>query len=113
MLRGDGLPDAYIEVKSVTLSRRPGLAEFPDSVTARGAKHLDELARVAQSGHRAIMLYLVQRTDCTQFTLASDIDPKYAAAYAQAFRAGVETMCYDARITPDGVDLNAPMTIAI
>ncbi|MEP2844813.1 MAG: DNA/RNA nuclease SfsA, partial [Alphaproteobacteria bacterium] len=77
LLRGDGLPDAYVEVKSVTLSRQTGLAEFPDSVTTRGAKHLGELARMAQAGHRAVLLYLVQRTDCTQMTLAADIDPTY------------------------------------
>ncbi len=113
LLRGDGLPDAYVEVKSVTLSRQPGLAEFPDSVTARGAKHLDELARVVQSGHRAVMLYLVQRTDCTRFALAADIDPAYADAYAHAFRAGVETLCYGTHITPSGIDVNAPLTVAI
>lgn len=113
LLRGAGLPDAYIEVKSVTLSRQPGLAEFPDSVTARGAKHLDELARVVQRGHRAAMLYLVQRTDCTRFALASDIDPTYANAYAQASRAGVETLCYDTHITPSGVAVCAPVTVAI
>ncbi|MEL7132402.1 MAG: DNA/RNA nuclease SfsA, partial [Pseudomonadota bacterium] len=71
LLQGDDLPDAYVEVKSVTLSRQPGLAEFPDSVTLRGAKHLHELARMAQAGHRAVMLYLVQRTECDRFTLAA------------------------------------------
>ena len=67
-------------MKSVTLSRETGLAEFPDSVTARGAKHLGELARMAQAGHRAVLLYLVQRTDCSAFSVAADIDPAYAAA---------------------------------
>ena len=80
LLSGEGLPDAYVEVKSVTLSRQNGLAEFPDSVTARGAKHLDELATIARAGQRAVMLYLVQRTDCTRFTLANDIDYTYAVA---------------------------------
>ena len=79
LLSGDG-PDAYVEVKSVTLSRQAGVAEFPDSVTARGAKHLAELARMVDEGHRAIMFYLVQRTDCNVVTLASDIDPAYKAA---------------------------------
>lgn len=113
LLRGEGLPDAYVEVKSVTLSRRRGMAEFPDSVTARGAKHLDELGRVVQSGHRAMMLYLVQRTDCTEFTLASDIDPTYADAYTRAFRAGVETLCYGTHISPEGVTVTTPITVAI
>ncbi len=101
LLSAPGLPDAYVEVKSVTLSRQPGLAEFPDSVTARGTKHLGELAAMAARGHRAIMLYLVQRTDCDRFTLAADIDPAYAAAFEAA--AGVERLIVGSRITPDGV----------
>ncbi len=111
LLQGDGLPDAYVEVKSVTLSRTPGLAEFPDSVTARGAKHLGELARMAQAGHRAVMLYLVQRTDCDRFALAADIDPAYAAAYAHASGAGVETLCLGTHISPDGVTVAAPIPV--
>ena len=113
LLSGDGLPDAYVEVKSVTLARQPGLAEFPDSVTARGAKHLAELARMAQAGHRAVMLYLVQRTDCDRFTLAADIDPAYAAAYAAASGAGVETLCLRTHITPQGVQVGAPIAVAL
>ncbi|MCX8954248.1 DNA/RNA nuclease SfsA [Ruegeria sp. NA] len=103
LLSGPGLPDAYIEVKSVTLSRQPGLAEFPDSVTARGTKHLGELAQMAAQGHRAIMLYLVQRTDCDRFALAADIDPAYAAAFEAAQAMGVERMICGTRISPDGV----------
>ncbi|WP_170571511.1 DNA/RNA nuclease SfsA [Ruegeria atlantica] len=103
LLTQPGLPDAYVEVKSVTLSRQPGLAEFPDSVTARGTKHLGELAAMAAQGHRAIMLYLVQRTDCDQFTLAVDIDPAYAAAFQAAQIQGVERLVYGTRISPEGV----------
>lgn len=106
LLTQDGLPDAYVEVKSVTLSRQEGLAEFPDSVTARGTRHLTELARMAELGHRAIMLYLVQRTDCDRFALAADIDPTYAAAFNDARAAGVERLVYDTRITPDSVEIN-------
>ncbi|MEP1355434.1 MAG: DNA/RNA nuclease SfsA [Tateyamaria sp.] len=113
LLQGDGLPDAYVEVKSVTLSRAPGLAEFPDSVTARGAKHLGELARVVEAGHRAVMLYLVQRTDCSQFTLAGDIDATYATAYAAARHAGVETLCLGTYITPQGIKVAEPIDIDI
>lgn len=103
LLCGTGLPDAYVEVKSVTLMRKAGLAEFPDSVTARGAKHLEELTHMVQAGHRSIMLYLVQRNDCNRFKLADDIDPAYAAAYAKARAAGVEVLCYATKITPNGV----------
>jgi sugar fermentation stimulation protein A len=103
LLSADGLPDAYVEVKSVTLSRAPGLAEFPDSVTARGAKHLGELARVAAAGHRAVLFYLVQRTDCARVSVARDIDPTYGAALGAALHAGVEVIAYDTRITPEEI----------
>ena len=111
LLSAPDLPDAYVEVKSVTLSRQQGLAEFPDSVTARGAKHLGELARMAGLGHRAVMLYLVQRTDCTGFTLAADIDPAYAAAYRIARTAGVETLCFDTDISPQGVKIRRTLAV--
>ena len=113
LLQEDGLPDVYVEVKSVTLSRQPGLAEFPDSVTARGAKHLAELAAMVGQGHRAVMLYLVQRTDCTRFALAADIDPAYAVAFAAARSAGVETLCLGTHITPQGVEVAGPLDVVI
>jgi sugar fermentation stimulation protein A len=92
-------PSAYVEVKNVHLSRTERLAEFPDSVTARGAKHLAELAAMAASGHRAIMVYLIQRSDAAEFALARDIDPAYAAAFDLARQAGVETIAYDCRLS--------------
>ncbi|KAJ56982.1 sugar fermentation stimulation protein [Actibacterium mucosum KCTC 23349] len=104
LLTGGPKP-VFVEVKSVTLSRQPGLAEFPDSVTARGTKHLGELAQVAQDGAVAVMLYLVQRTDCTRMQLADDIDPKYAAAFAEARAAGVQAMAIGTAISPDGITL--------
>ncbi len=75
LLSGDSRPDAYVEVKNIHLSRTKGLAEFPDCVTARGAKHLRELSDMVATGHRAIMVFLVQRGDTTGFALARDIDP--------------------------------------
>lgn len=111
LLRGDGLKDAYVEVKSVTLSRQDGLAEFPDSVTARGTKHLGELASMVEQGHRAVMLYLVQRTDCDRMTLAADIDPAYAAAFAKARTAEVEVLCYDTQISPEGIELGTRLPV--
>lgn len=104
LLSGAG-PDTYVEVKSVTLSRAPGLAEFPDSVTARGLKHLEELSKVAQSGARAVMFYLVQRTDCDRVAIAGDIDPAYHAGLMRARAAGVEVMAMDCRISPEGISL--------
>lgn len=111
LLKQDGLPDCYVEVKSVTLSRKPGLAEFPDSVTARGTKHLQELSRMVAEGHRAVMLYLIQRTDCNRFQLAADIDPAYARAFSAAADAGVERLVYTSHITPTGVSLSGPSGI--
>lgn len=113
LLQGAGLPDAYVEVKSVTLMREQGLAEFPDSVTTRGTKHLHELTKMVEQGHRAVMLYLVQRTDCKEFKLASDIDPAYAAAYKSATAAGVEVICIGTKITPDGVWLAQALEVLV
>jgi len=113
LLRQDGLQDAYVEVKSVTLSRQAGLAEFPDSVTARGTKHLGELAAMVGQGHRAVMFYLVQRTDCERMTLAGDIDPAYAAAFEAARTAGIEVLCYDTKISPDGIELGRPVPLTL
>ena len=92
LLSGIGRRDCYLEVKSVTLMRTAGHAEFPDSVTARGAKHLGDLAAMVEQGHRAVLLFLVQRTDCTHLSVAGDLDPTYAAAFASAMDAGVEVM---------------------
>ncbi len=109
LLNATGLPDCYVEVKSVTLSRQPGLAEFPDSVTKRGTKHLSELAEMVKAGHRSVMLYLIQRTDCDRFTLAADIDPTYAATFAEAKAQGVQHLVYDTVISPVGIQIGKPI----
>jgi len=103
----------YVEVKNVHLMRTPGLAEFPDSVTARGAKHLGELADMVAEGHRAAMVFLVQRPDCDRLSLASDIDPAYAAAYAAAQKGGVETYAIGCDVRLDGIDAIRPVTVDI
>ncbi|PCI47182.1 MAG: DNA/RNA nuclease SfsA [Alphaproteobacteria bacterium] len=94
-----GDADCYVEVKSVTLSRKKSMAEFPDSVTARGTKHLKELSQMVADGHRAMMVYLIQRNDCTEFSIAADIDPIYAAALDAALYDGVEAVCYGCNLT--------------
>ena len=91
----------YVEVKNVHLMRQAGLAEFPDSVTARGAKHLVELEDMVRAGHRAVMVYLVQRPDCSELDFAADIDPAYAAALKQAMAGGVEAHAIGCEVTPE------------
>lgn len=112
LLSGGGRPDGYVEVKNVHLRRNGALAEFPDSVTARGAKHLRELAAIAAKGQRAVMLYLVQRTDCDRLAMAADLDPAYAQAFLAARAAGVEMLCYSTRIDRHGVTLGDRLGIA-
>ena len=110
-LTSPGRPDAYVEVKNVHLSRRKGLAEFPDSPTARGTRHLAELTDMAAAGRRAVMLYLVQRGDTQAFRLAGDVDPAYSAAFAKARAAGVEMMAYECGVALDGITLAGPLPI--
>jgi sugar fermentation stimulation protein A len=89
----------YVEIKNVHMMRKPGLAEFPDSVTERGAKHLRELAQMVKNGHRAVMLFLIQRSDARKLALARDIDPGYGAAFDAARVAGVEILAYRCRLS--------------
>lgn len=105
LLEAPDRPPCYVEVKNVHLSRKPGLAEFPDAVTKRGTKHLHELAGQVRAGGRAVMLYLVQRDDCDRFRLADDIDPAYAEAFAAARAAGVEALCHACRMTTAGIEI--------
>lgn len=102
----------YVEVKNVHLMRTPGLAEFPDSVTARGAKHLDEMADMVDQGARAAMVYLVQRPDCERLSLARDIDPAYGAAFDAARRRGVEAYAIGCRVTPQEIVADRLVSVA-
>ncbi|MBB4312771.1 sugar fermentation stimulation protein A [Roseospira marina] len=93
----------YVEIKNVHMKRDPGPgapAEFPDAVTARGAKHLDELVDMVAAGHRAVMVYLVQRGDCGALRIAGDIDPAYLEALERARSLGVEAVCLACTVTP-------------
>lgn len=103
LLSDDGKPDCYVEVKNVTLSRQAGIAEFPDAVTSRGAKHLDELADMVREGKRAVMVYLVQRSDASTFQLANDIDPAYGQAWEKATKAGVESIAMTCTMNDDEI----------
>jgi sugar fermentation stimulation protein A len=103
----------YVEIKNVHLMREAGLAEFPDSVTSRGAKHLDELSDMVREGHRAVMVYLIQRGDCDRFNLAGDVDPDYVAAYARGRAAGVEAIACRCAITPEGIVVDQLIPIVV
>nr|WP_319382593.1 DNA/RNA nuclease SfsA [uncultured Roseibium sp.] len=113
LLEGTGGARTYVEVKNVHLMRQAGLAEFPDSVTARGAKHLGELADMVGEGHRAAMVFLVQRPDCKRLSLAEDIDPAYASAFRAARDAGVDVYAIGCDVRLDGIDAVRPVEIAI
>jgi sugar fermentation stimulation protein A len=116
LLETDGRPPCYVEVKNVTMRRdltAVGPAEFPDAVTVRGAKHLDELAAMKAQGFRAVMLFLAQREDCRRFALAADIDPLYAAGLARARAAGVEMLCYGCRLSPLEIAIDRPIPLEL
>lgn len=101
----------YVEVKNVHMMRRHGLAEFPDSVTERGAKHLAEMSDMVREGHRAVMVFLVQRGDAERLNLARDVDPSYGAAFDAARSAGVDAVAIRCKVTP--VAIHADVIIPI
>ncbi|MBM3566199.1 MAG: DNA/RNA nuclease SfsA [Alphaproteobacteria bacterium] len=114
LLEGPKRPPCWVEVKNVTMKRDPSPAapaEFPDAVTARGAKHLAELSRVAKKGQRAVMVFLVQRGDANAFAPAADIDPAYARALAAAAGNGVEILCYGCRLNSREIKVTKPLAI--
>ncbi|MGP0093762.1 MAG: DNA/RNA nuclease SfsA [Xanthobacteraceae bacterium] len=111
LLAAEGRVPCYVEVKNVHLMRVAGLAEFPDCVTARGAKHLDELAAMVALGARAVMLFLIQIGSAQSFALARDIDPAYAGAFERARARGVEAFAHRCRIDCAGIKLDGPVAI--
>ncbi len=96
----------YVEIKNVHMMRRSGFAEFPDSVTERGAKHLAEMSDMVREGHRAVMIYLIQRADAKSFALARDMDPGYAAAFDAARAAGVEAIAVRCKLSPEAINVD-------
>lgn len=106
--RGD--EKVYVEVKNTTLAEG-SLAKFPDAVTTRGKKHLEELARVVEEGHRGVMLYCVSRDDVDSFTTAGEIDPNYAKTYAEVTAKGVEVLAYSTLVTPTSFELGERLTV--
>ena len=104
---------SWIEVKNCHLMRQPGLAEFPDSVTTRGAKHLRELARLVEAGQRAVLLFIIQRDDCDRLAFARDIDPGYAGAVRAAAQAGVEVHALRCHVDITSVRAIAPVPVEL
>jgi sugar fermentation stimulation protein A len=104
-----GAGRCYVEVKNVTLLADDGNYAFPDAVTERGRKHLNELIDVVKSGHRAAMLFVIPRSDGTAFRAAHEIDPNYAEALKAASEAGVEIHAWRAGVSPEAMRLDAPV----
>ena len=96
----------YVEIKNVHMMRKLGFAEFPDSVTERGAKHLAEMSDMVRAGHRAVMVFLIQRGDAKSLTLARDVDPGYGAAFDAAKAAGVETIAVRCKLSTQAITVD-------
>src|SRR6516162_3512203 len=111
LLESPARPPCHVEIKNVHLMRQPGLAEFPDAVTKRGAKHLLELREIVATGGRAVMLFLIQIGSAARFALARDIDPAYGQAFDSARAAGVEALARRCRLTRDGIEVGDPIPI--
>jgi len=102
---------SFIEVKNVTLSRKKGLAEFPDAVTTRGLKHINELENAGKKNYKIFIIFLIQRNDCEFFTIAKDIDPDYAKALKIAVKNKLNILCYDCKFSSKGIKLNKQIKI--
>lgn len=116
LLEAPGRAKCLVEIKSVTLKRGVGLqapVEFPDAVTARGVRHLNELADAVRSGARGVVLFLAQRSDSDRFTVAVDIDPAFGQALRSAVEAGVEALCYHCRVSLEAIRVDTPIGMAL
>lgn len=111
-LTDENRPDCYVEIKNTTL-REGDYATFPDAVTTRGQKHLEELILEVEKGNRAVMFYLAQRSDCNTFKPADSIDPEYGKILRKAVKAGVEVLCYACELDPTGITLAKPLKIEL
>ena len=96
----------FLEVKNVTLIRKEKIAEFPDAITSRGAKHLKELMNAKTKGYESYILYLIQTEDCKSFRIAKDIDEKYNLVFNEAIKSGVKILCYNCKLTNKEIKLN-------
>ncbi len=106
-------PTCYVEIKNVHMMLEPGVASFPDAVTTRGLKHLRELEAEVAKGNRAVMLYIIQRSDCQRFRPADEVDPDYAAGLRAAHTAGVEILAYSCHVCETEITLAHPLEITL
>ena len=104
---------AFVEVKNVTLSREPKIAEFPDAITSRGAKHIEELIKANKKGYEIYIAFIIQREDCNQFAIASDIDPEYSKLLSKAVKKKLNILCYDCKFSSKGIKLNKKIKFKI
>ena len=104
---------AFLEVKSVSLSRRKGLAEFPDAVTDRGKKHLENLILANEQGYESYLIFLIQIEKCKTFSIASDIDPVYFKVFKDALKKNVNVLCYDCKFSNKGIEINKKIDILL
>jgi len=109
LLTAEDRPPCWLEIKNCHLRRTGSLAEFPDCVAARSLKHLRELTAMVEAGERAVMLFVIQRTDCDAFAACAELDPAYAAGLTEAAARGVEVLAYGCEISPAGVRLAQPV----
>jgi sugar fermentation stimulation protein A len=109
LLEAPDRPPCWLEVKNCHLRRTGTLAEFPDCVAARSLKHLKELTAMVAAGQRAVMLFVIQRTDCDGFSACHDLDPAYAKGLTEAASRGVEVLAYACEITAEAVRVAAPV----
>jgi len=96
----------FLEVKNVTLNKNKNIAEFPDAITKRGTKHLNELCKAKKEGFESYILYLIQREDCKSFKIAEEIDKEYKRAFINALKNGVKILCYDCKINNEEIKVN-------
>ena len=104
---------AFVEVKNVTLMRKPKIAEFPDSITSRGAKHIEELIKARKKGYEVYIAFIVQREDCNKFAIADDIDPEYSKLLSKAVKKKLNILCYDCKFSSKGIKLNNKIKLKI
>ncbi len=112
LLLEQGEEKCFVEIKNCTLLEGT-VACFPDAVTSRGLKHIIELQGELRSGHRAVMFYLIQRTDANRFRPADHIDPDYGKALRKAHKKGLEILAYDVHIDRKGIRLNRRLLVEV